>query len=168
MSREDDIIIPGERIGPFRIGDTESEVLAHMTGPGNVSREQREGTQVVHWGALSFWFDGGTLTQVGVHSSFGGKTPAGIGIGSTLEDLSREGEIGLDLEDGVIVLEDLEGICFDVGDGLPEISKMLTDELSENGDGPGFHLDASWSISWIGVFDPDRMAAVEDKQELEA
>jgi len=167
MSREDDTIIPGERIGPFRIGATESEVLAHVTGPGNVSREQREGTQVVHWGPLSFWFDDGTLTQVGAHSDFGGKTPAGIGIGSTLEELAREGEIGLDLEDGVIVLEDLEGICFDVGDGLPELSKILTEELNGSNE-RGFHLDASWPISWIGVFDPDRVAAIEDKQDLEA
>lgn len=164
MSREDDTIVPGESIGPFRIGATESEVFAQI-GAGSVHREQREDTQVVHWSDLSFWFDQGVLTQIGAHSKFGGKTAAGIGVGSTLADLSSEGELGLDLEDGVILLEDVEGICFDVGDGLPELSKILADELVEGADGPGFHLDANWVISWIGVFDPQRVADVEEARE---
>ncbi len=168
MSREDDTIIPGERIGPFRIGASEAEVLSLISG-GSVHREQRDGTQVMHWGSLSFWFDDDFLTQVGAHSDFGGRTPGGIGIGSTLEELARKGEIGVDLEDGVLLLEDLEGICFDVGDGLPELSKMLPDEMSEGGaPGSGFQLDGSWPITWIGVFDPERVAEVEDELEAEA
>ncbi|MCO4768720.1 MAG: hypothetical protein KDA24_01725 [Deltaproteobacteria bacterium] len=164
MSREDDRIIPGESIGPFRLGATESDVLAQIGG-GSVHREQRDDTQVMHWNDLSFWFDQGQLTQIGAHTSFGGRTAAGIGVGSSLADLSKEGELGLDLEDGVIILEDVDGICFDVGDGLPEMGKMLADELVEGADGPGFHLDAAWLISWIGVFDPDRVAAIEDEEE---
>jgi len=166
MSREDDTIVPGERIGPFRIGATESEILAQLGG-GSVHREQREDTQVVHWADFSFWFDGGQLTQVGAHGSFGGKALGGIGIGSTLADLSREGNLGLDLEDGVVLLEDIEGICFDVGEGLPELSRMFLGEISEKGDEQGFELDANWSITWIGVFDPQRVADAEEA-ELEA
>jgi|GEM_PF-5343109 len=166
MSREDDTIIPGERIGPFRIGASEAEVLALIAG-GGVQREQRENTSVMHWGDLSFWFDEGSLTQVGAHSSFGGRTAAGLGIGSSLADLSKEGDVGIDLEDGVLLLEDVDGICFDVGDGLPEMSKMLAEELTEEGGESGFKLDGDWLVSWIGVFDPQRVAAIEDEQEVD-
>ena len=92
MSHEDDAIVPGERIGPFRLGAGESEVLAFLAREGGVQREQREGTQVVHAGDLSFWFDDGRLTQVGAHSRFGGKLAERVGVGSTLDELAELGE----------------------------------------------------------------------------
>lgn len=159
MSHEDDAIVPGERIGPFRLGAGESEVLAFLSREGGVQREQREGTQVVHAGDLSFWFDDGRLTQVGAHSNFGGKLAEKVGVGSTLEDLAELGTIGVDLDDGVLLLEEFDGVCFDVGDGLPELMNAVPEEFVEGES--GYQLDANWSISWIGVFDADRMAEVE-------
>jgi hypothetical protein len=164
MSREDDSIVPGERIGPFRLGSNEVEILSHV-GAVSVHREQRGELQVLHAGSLSFWFSEGVLTQVGAHSDYGGRTARGIGIGSTLEDLGVVGQVGLDLDDGVLVLEEVEGICFDVEDGLPEMSQLLAQSWSQDDvDGPGFELDSSWAISWIGVFDAQRVAAVERKE----
>ncbi len=161
MTREDDSIVPGERIGPFRLGSNEVEILSHI-GAVSVHREQRGELQVLHAGSLSFWFSDGVLTQVGVHSDYGGSTARGIGIGSTLEELGGVGQVGLDLDDGVLVLEDVDGICFDVEDGLPEMSQLLAASWSRDDvDGPGFELDSSWAISWIGVFDSQRVAALE-------
>lgn len=161
MTREDDSIVPGERIGPFRLGSNEVEILSHI-GTVSVHREQRGELQVLHAGSLSFWFSDGVLTQVGAHSDYGGSTARGIGIGSTLEELGGVGQVGLDLDDGVLVLQDVEGICFDVEDGLPDMSQILAASWSRDDvDGPGFELDSSWAISWIGVFDAQRVAAVE-------
>jgi len=164
MSREDDSIVPGERIGPFRLGSTEQEVLTHVAG-GSVHREQRGAMQVLHAGSLSFWFDSGVLTQVGAHSSYGGTTARGIGVGSTVGELSNVGQVGLDLDDGVLVLEEVEGICFDVEQGLPEMSHLLAASWSRDLPLPGFDLDADWTISWIGVFDPDRLAELEEAED---
>lgn len=167
MSREDDSIVPGERIGPFRLGSSEREVLAHVAG-GSVSREERGGMQVLHAGSLSFWFDGGVLTQVGAHTSYGGRTARGIGVGSTVEQLSGVGQVGLDLDDGVLVLEDVDGICFDVEQGLPELSQLLADSWAQpDVESPRYQLDADWVISWIGVFDPERLAEAAAEEDAE-
>ena len=162
MTREDDSIVPGERIGPFRLGASEVDVLAQVGG-ASVHREQRGDMQVLHAGSLSFWFDRGVLTQVGAHTDYGGRTARGIGVGSTLEQLSGVGQVGLDLDDGVLVLEEVDGICFDVEEGLPEMSQLMASSWTQpDVDGPRFQLDGDWTISWIGVFDPERVAEAED------
>lgn len=164
MSREDDSIVPGERIGPFCLGTSEVEILAHM-GAASVHREQRGDLDVLHAGTLSFWFDKGVLTQVGVHGDYGGKTARGIGIGSTLADLAVVGNVGLDMDDGVLVLDEVEGICFDVEGGLPDMSQILANSWTQDDvDGPGFELDESWAITWIGVFDPARATAADEDE----
>jgi hypothetical protein len=165
--REDDSIVPGERIGPFCLGTSEVEILAHV-GAASVSREQRGELQILHSGSLSFWFDKGVLTQVGAHSDYGGSTARGIGIGSTLAELAVVGNVGLDLDDGVLLLDEVEGICFDVEQGLPEMSQLLADSWTqEDVDGPGFELDSSWTICWIGVFDAKRVEALEREEALQ-
>ncbi len=167
MSGEDDTIVPGERIGPFCLGSSEIEVLAQVAGAA-VHREQRGELEVLHAGSVSFWFDDGFLTQIGVHGSYAGRTASGIGIGSTLAELAVGGTVGFDLDDGVLVLEEVGGICFDVGDGLPEMSQLLAESWAHGDvDGPGFELDESWTVSWIGVFDARRVAAAEREAAAE-
>jgi hypothetical protein len=150
---QDDRIVPGERIGPFVLGMEEADALTHL---GPAEREDMDGMFVLFGRDYALWFDAEdrVLTQVGVHGGFSGRLPtlgdaAGIGVGSTLDELGALGTIAYDDDDGVFLIADMPGVCFEVDDALVDAATMGASEPE------WLRIDGEWPIDWICVFAAD-------------
>lgn len=107
-------IVPGERVGQFRVGEAWHELEQRLPLP--YVREQRTGCFVVRYPSVWFFVDGTTqrVRQITVLNLFHGTIAGGIGIGSTGTDVEAMlGRWEEDEEDNLIVPA-YPGVCFEV------------------------------------------------------
>ncbi|WP_102272009.1 hypothetical protein [Cytobacillus massiliigabonensis] len=108
-------IIPGERIGIFRLGCKVETFKKNLTNQYQI--EDREGKYIILEENFKFWVDktSETITQITVFNKFQGRFKERIGIGSTLDELQRY--IGNWQEQfGVYIIPEYPGICFELLD----------------------------------------------------
>lgn len=142
MHDEDDgLIVPGERIGPFRLGQPAGPLRARLT---DVEEEDRDGVLVLETRDVSLFVEDGALTQVGVHGEHPGRTAGGLRLGMTLAEV--EGKLVADLFDEVLLLDGVAGLCFATDEGLGDIDDADPDEELV------LELPGRDRITWIGVY----------------
>ncbi len=108
-------IVPGERIGEFRIG-MEFKKIKSKLGSQYVREERAGGSYAIITENALFNFDiKNKLIQVGVTKGFLGRVGNDIGIGSTMLDVKKEfGDFYEEVGD--FLVRKLKGIAFELGD----------------------------------------------------
>jgi hypothetical protein len=119
METSDLRLIPGEGIGPYRIGQSIRELRLMLDG------EYREialpAHRVVDMRPYQFWIDRkyDRVFQILVGPGFDGKFLDRVGVGSTLADVREiAGEYICDAE--VYLLPRYPGICFELAEAVDE------------------------------------------------
>lgn len=143
---DDDLIVPAERIGPFKVGELGEPQIALLNSVIQ-DEEERGGVKVITTKDVSLFIEHHILTQVGVHGSHPAKTNDGIRLHMKLGDLSEN--LHLDVYDEVLVMEGTVGLCFDVDVDLTPIATSVRESLDP------VELSRDATIEWIGVFVAD-------------
>ena len=109
-------IVPGVRIGPVSLTDSEEYIL-QILGAYAVEWRELDGVRILRAGPYRVWFDreSGRALQITVGQGFRGCYLGRIGIGSTLRDVEQ---IAGPLRDeyDAYHLERAPGICFELED----------------------------------------------------
>ena len=124
----DHLIVPGERIGPVRMGGTVSDAIQHLGQPDGVNRDARHivnnSDEVYYWytnECIEFvWLDSGVNPTIersarGINVSCGKwSTGGGLHVGSLMQDVVAQiGEYCFYRgNDGTLTVETKEGIWF--------------------------------------------------------
>ncbi|WAS97318.1 hypothetical protein [Nannocystis punicea] len=134
-------IVPGESIGPFRVGEAIEPQLALLTG--DVAVEERGDTRVFTTRDVSLFVEAGLVTQIGIHEEHPGATSEGLRLGMTLGEV--EGELLLDPFNEVLLFAGVDGLCFSTGQALEPVAEAALNEAA-----PAV-LSRADRIEWIGV-----------------
>jgi hypothetical protein len=143
MHDDDEQIVPGLRIGPFRLGEAEAPLRARLAG-ADVKEEDRGAVRVIEGHNVSLFVEDGVVTQVGVHGDHPARTSDGLRLGMTLREV--RGTLVADLFDEVLLLDGVAGLCFTTDEGLGDIDDETSDEETV------LELPGSDRITWIGVY----------------
>lgn len=108
-------IVPGERIGTYKLGMS-VETLKSKIGTEYVVEERANGNYVIRVENAIFNFDeNNKLIQVGVTKGFENKLENCVGIGDTMNDVKEKlGNFYQENEDYLV--ENLNGIAFELSD----------------------------------------------------
>jgi hypothetical protein len=147
---DDHEIVPGERIGPFRLGAPAGPQLERLAAASPVE-EVRDDVRVYETRDVTLFVEHGAVTQVGVHGEHPGQTDSGLRLGMTLDEV--KGPIFVDTFNEVLVLAGVPGLCFTTDRDLGPLVEDRADDPVE--------LPRGDRISWIGVFAPDE----EDEED---
>lgn len=134
-------IIPGQCIGPFRVGEPAGPQEALLEGAGAVVLEQRGDMRLVHSRDVTLFIEDEVVTQVGIHDEHPGRTAEGLGLGVTLGEI--DGVLLLDPVNEVLLLEGVEGLCFSTDEEREAVAEVE--------EGRPAVLPQAARISWIGV-----------------
>lgn len=107
-------ICPGKSISDLNLGMSYEQVRKMFSDDFQIDTSYV--VRVIKLDNAKLWFDeNNILCQILVFGDFSGKLKGKIGIGSTLEEVEKQiGPYRYDL--GVYVLENQEGICFELKD----------------------------------------------------
>ncbi len=143
---DDDLIVPAERIGPFKVGELGEPQIALLNSVIQ-DEEERGGVKVITTRDVSLFIEHHILTQVGIHGNHPAKTGEGIRLHMKLSELKES--LLLDVYDEVLVFDGVPGLCFDVDVDLTPIATAVRESLDP------VELPSEATIEWIGVFVAD-------------
>lgn len=140
---DDEQIVPGQRIGPFHLGEAEGPLRARLAD-ADVNEEDRDTVRVIEIRNVSLYVEGGVVTQVGVRGDHPAQTSDGLRLGMTLREV--RGTLVADLFDEVLLLAGVAGLCFTTDEGLGDVDDEDRDDEAV------LELPGSDRITWIGVY----------------
>lgn len=141
MHDDDRQIVPGERIGPFRLRAPGGPQRALLT---DVEEDDRGSVLVIESRDVSLFIEEGLVTQVGIHGEHTGQTADGLRLGMRLDEV--RGKLVANLFDEVLQLAGVAGLCFSTDEGLG------VEEDEERSDDEVLELPGGDTITWIGVY----------------